>query len=68
VQISWEDLKDAEAAVGEFGGDNRAGDQPALQTMLPCAEGVPGDYKACVLSAFRPGPAGDGGAQAACGA
>ena len=25
-QISWDDLKDAEAAVGEFGGDNRAGE------------------------------------------
>lgn len=39
LQISWEDLKDAEAAVGEFGGDNRAGDLPVLQTMLPCAAG-----------------------------
>ena len=29
-QILWEDLKDAEAAVGEFGGDNRAGELPRL--------------------------------------
>ncbi len=27
VQITWDDLKAAEHAVGEFGGDNRAGVQ-----------------------------------------
>jgi len=27
LQITWKDLKAAEQAVGEFGGDNRAGVQ-----------------------------------------
>lgn len=31
VQITWEDLKAAEEAVGEFGGDNRAGVQVNLR-------------------------------------
>ena len=33
VQITWEDLKAAEEAVGEFGGDNRAGVQGTLHRI-----------------------------------
>lgn len=33
AQITWEDLKAAEAAVGDFGGDNRAGVQGTLHRI-----------------------------------
>ena len=33
VQITWEDLKAAEAAVGDFGSDNRAGVQGTLHRI-----------------------------------
>lgn len=33
MQITWEDLKAAEEAVGEFGGDNRAGVQGTLHRI-----------------------------------
>jgi stage III sporulation protein SpoIIIAA len=33
LQITWEDLKAAEAAVGDFGGDNRAGVQGTLHRI-----------------------------------
>ena len=33
MQITWEDLAAAEAAVGEFGGDNRAGVQGTLHRI-----------------------------------
>ena len=33
LQITWEDLKAAEMAVGEFGGDNRAGVEGTLHRI-----------------------------------
>ena len=33
VQITWEDLKAAEQAVGDFGSDNRAGVQGTLHRI-----------------------------------
>ena len=33
LQITWDDLKAAETAVGEFGGDNRAGIQGTLHRI-----------------------------------
>ena len=33
LQITWEDLTAAETAVGEFGGDNRAGVQGTLHRI-----------------------------------
>ena len=36
VQITWDDLKAAEHAVGEFGGDNRAGVQVSNVMAILC--------------------------------